>query len=815
MNEKRIAENFSFLRRVDYSNSVYRLMPLMVICLIFSTSCTLMRESNSIKVNEDSSVISISNKQLCVSYNRNKNDFSVSNLKTGEKFIKTAKFAKQGAATVTGASVKNVSPDTVPMNQSGKAITVTYSNGNREEVMLFDNSPFAFFRKTLSNNSNKTKTLKSEKLLSFSPEINKLPASELKLSGTFGLVSPRAGKKSGSFLFMAVADPKTRNGIVSGFLTEYRGSGVVFASSDKTALNVSAKLDYGALQVKPDSSESLEMFVVGFFNDARIGLEKYADTVAAVHKIKLKPQPVVYCSWYHYYTGVSENNFDENVKSAEKLLKPYGLSVVQIDDGWQDGRKVHGTPLKDFAHNNRSFQSGMKRTAAFAKDRGFIPGIWYMPFSGDSKTPYYKDKQFLFAQKADGTPYNAKWGGDAFDLSRPETIDYVKNMAGTICRQWGYKYIKIDGLWSGTATRQMYVQTGYNDDAIGESILSDPAVTHIEAYRRGLKAVRAGAGKDVFILGCNLAQNMRTLGASIGLVDGMRVGPDNGPKYPAVLRGPNSGGRLYFLHNRIWYNDPDPLYVRKSLSIDHARLISSWVVVSGQMNSSSVRYADLPRERLKLLRMTMPSHHLNARPVDYFSSAIPAVWLLQSDKSGAERTIIGCFNWGDEKKFPISHLTDKKRFKYSFNELGLDADSSYVGYELWTGRFIGPFEKIFSEDVPEQTAGVFSLRKNSGHPMVLSTSRHITQGIIDIIKEEWGESQKTLSGESRIVGGDVYEIRIAAGVPGKSLKATGVSVSEADRKDGVKIRIISQDKWKLRVLIESSDSRNVKWSVKF
>lgn len=53
------------------------------------------------------------------------------------------------------------------------------------------------------------------------------------------------------------------------------------------------------------------------------------------------------------------------------------------------------------------------------------------------------------------------------------------------------------------------------------------------------------SGEEVFILGCNVSQNMRTLGASFGLVDAMRIGPDNGPSWEALKRGPWHGTNRY------------------------------------------------------------------------------------------------------------------------------------------------------------------------------------------------------------------------------------------------------------------------------
>lgn len=63
---------------------------------------------------------------------------------------------------------------------------------------------------------------------------------------------------------------------------------------------------------------------------------------------------------------------------------------------------------------------------------------------------------------------------------------------------------------------------------------------------------------------------MRSMGGSFGLIDAMRIGPDNRANYPATLKGPLFGGRCYFLHNRVWHNDPDPAYVRESLPLDDA-----------------------------------------------------------------------------------------------------------------------------------------------------------------------------------------------------------------------------------------------------
>ena len=52
----------------------------------------------------------------------------------------------------------------------------------------------------------------------------------------------------------------------------------------------------------------------------------------------------------------------------------------------------------------------------------------------------------------------------------------------------------MDGLWTGTATEQIYVNDGYHDDHMGSKLRShNPRKTNIEAFR-DLKLLRQAAG---------------------------------------------------------------------------------------------------------------------------------------------------------------------------------------------------------------------------------------------------------------------------------------------------------------------------------
>jgi len=398
------------------------------------------------------------------------------------------------------------------------------------------------------------------------------------------------------------------------------------------------------------------------------------------------------------------------------------------------------------------------------------------------------------------------WGGTCFDLTNPKTRAYVRSVAARIGRDWGYTYLKLDGLWTGTATEIRYVNTGYKDDHLGRSSRHDPEITHIQAYRDGLKIVRDAVGEGVYLLGCNVAQNMRTLGASFGLVDAMRIGPDNGRKWPQMCRGPFSGSNLYFLHGRVWHNDPDPIYVRDEVPLEHARALTSWVALTGQLNASSDDLLKLSPERLHLLQRSMPAHGLQARPVDLFEQKIPRIWLLTDNRRTPRRDVIGLFNWEEKDKTHISCPLER---------IGLAKADRYIGFDYWADAFLDPFAGSLESDLPPASCRILAVRPVGTHPQVLGTSRHITQGTVDLLEEAWDEQKHTLSGTSRVVAGDPYELRIAAFGQDRTWRATGAAVSKDDADNLVTIQLVGQDDWRVRVRIEAPKNREVRWSLRF
>jgi len=686
----------------------------------------------------------------------------------------------------------------------GQAIEISYGDAGADAILIFPDLPFALFRSTLHNASGGPVVTNRVPAPSFGIVLGR-PVSELKTLGTGGLLAP--AKNPGSYVWLAVVEPHNRHGVVSGWLTQARGSGVVFSAVDAGQVRLESRLEYGRLRLEPGQTETLETSAVGYFDDARFGLEAWADTIAKIDHIKLHPQPVGYCTWYSNPHGGSsdEQHLAELGRFAARELAPFGFSVVQIDDGWQAGLSTNG-PKRNFTTHapNGPYRSGMKAIADLVKSDGLVPVVWFMPFAGTFYDPFFADRRDWFVKRPDGTPYETDWGGTCLDLTQPAVRDYLRANIRRIGRKWGFCYFKMDGLWTGSATRQQYVNEGYRDDGMGDAVFHNPNVTNPEAYRIGLRLVRE-TDPDAFILGCCIPQNMRSYGGAFGLVDAMRIGPDNGADWEGLKRGPTFGTRHYFLNGRVWFNDPDPVYVRTSIPLNQAQLICSWVALSGQLNLSSEWLPGLPPERLDILRRTMPPHGLKPRPVDLFDEPLPRVWLLTDTRRAPRRDVIGLFNWGNTNA----------TFDTSLERIGLPADGDYMAFDFWGNQLLPLAKGRLDVSVPAQSCRILAVRPVSDWPQLLSTSRHVTQGIVDVLAEKWNRGAKTLTGRSQVVANDPYELRIVLPATGQPWSVAGAGLSATDRAAGVMIDVNAGTSPDLvRVTIRSATSREVGWSLR-
>ena len=166
--------------------------------------------------------------------------------------------------------------------------------------------------------------------------------------------------------------------------------------------------------------------------------------------------------------------------------------------------------------------------------------------------------------------------------------------------------------------------------------------------------------------------------------------------------------------------------------------------------------------------------------------------------------MLGVFNWGDKPQTVAVEL----------HRLGLPAGA--VAYDFWRERLAPVSGQSLRLELPSRCCRVLALRAPAEHPQVVSTSRHVTQGIVDLVSERWDAATKTLHGVSRVVGGEPYEIRILGPASGETWQpaAARAFVQQAESRIGMEIKSPTTSLVS-RVVIHSPENREVRWSVEF
>jgi alpha-galactosidase len=291
------------------------------------------------------------------------------------------------------------------------------------------------------------------------------------------------------------------------------------------------------------------------------------------------PPPHGWLSWYHLGVWVDASAVLAN---AELIPRSAG-SVVQIDDGWQQtyGDWQPNTKFRDLA--------GL---CSDLRGRGCIPGIWTAPFlasAGSDLASTAPDGWFL--RDAAGArlvdPRHTVFGPmHVLDPREAEVRRHLTGVFGDL-RRTGFSHFKIDFLYAG-------------------------AYGGVDAFRRGLDAIRLGAGDDSYLLACGAP-----LLPVAGLVDGCRIGPDTCTPWPDFSTGEPQptffGDEVQNVIRNVagradlgpWFHtDPDVAVAGGTLSPAKARQLVTAVALCGGLYflSDDLRVLADDRKRIALNR---------------------------------------------------------------------------------------------------------------------------------------------------------------------------------------------------------------------
>ena len=393
------------------------------------------------------------------------------------------------------------------------------------------------------------------------------------------------------------------------------------------------------------------------------------------------------------------------------------------------------------------------------------------------------------------------WGYDYTDPG------FQKHLADvyTSLRNAGIKGIKFD-----------YPDTAWCYDGGFE----DKKATAASAYRCMYQAARAGLGRDA-----DLQDRLGRGDLASGIISTKRTEPDMDRLYPPVV---TRSGLKWYKNRVIYYVDTDvknPLNAMPN-NLDGVRaMFTMTYLISGRIELGIYTSA-LDQDRRHALTRILPFYTApkSARPADAFcGKKYGQVYDFEIDSAWHEvafyNTALQQGDWPEDweslcNDFSTVPAASTVGISLSGDpvtgSLRLNPHKSYYVYDFWNDCFVGKFHgyQRLERRLRPGEAQMLAVHEVVLYPQFLSTNRHILQGYVDLaVLPVWKADAETLSGSSRVVRDDLYEVVIAGnGFSAIEASADGAdcSVQKKGSVDGLFV---------LSLLCK--ESRTVAWSVRF
>ena len=535
--------------------------------------------------------------------------------------------------------------------------------------------------------------------------------------------------------------------------------------------------------------------------------------------------PMVWSSWTSYYSAVREEDIVRNADWLAANLKPYGFQYVQLDDGYDRGSQGEHYWIENW--DAQKFPHGPKWLAEYIQLKGLHAGIWIVPNAyagGVSQHPewYLRNKQGNLV---------LDYATPSLDSGNPEVLAFVKRMFQTL-DVWGFEYYKFDGEHA----LPQYIP------AVDRTRLHDGAADFLAAYRHRLEAIRDTLGPKRFIEGCPAGTPLNGIGFFNSYFNGHDLYNNWQGMHPLF----SSINANAFLNHLLVYVMPGeglelglPMTVEEAtrqrppnvvntarsredplsgfgVTDAQARTLVTYVALTGVAYPLASVMPELPPERVKLLKATMPT--MPILPVDLFSRGTamrwdtfkhtqadfyihnyPEILDLKVDAPSGGYDVVGLTNWRSEKVVRELDPVEK---------LGLDAGARYLAFDFWNQRMAGIAANRLQAEIEPYDTRVFLIHRMLDRPQVLGTSRHIT-GAFSVAKVSWDAASRTLVGEAETVPGEPYAlwVHIPAGLTLTRLRAAA--------KGGAELPVDRRMAGDLLTAAFSGTGRPVEWEMEF
>ena len=437
-----------------------------------------------------------------------------------------------------------------------------------------------------------------------------------------------------------------------------------------------------------------------------------------INRTRAPHAPTGGMAWNIYFDRATAADNLREARAAARLLKPYGLEVWSIES-WQansDKLPVAQFHNLDCSWNTNQFPRGMKAVADEIRTLGFVPGLWIVPW-GTGDEAFYNAHRSWFVHDSKGKPVSLWPGRFILDYTNDEAYEHVKSMIRTYAEDWGYDFFKIDGMGAGFGWPSIHLMRPELLRGLAHPERPDPVYRWVHMFREAM-------GEKRLFLACGAAPTSPGMeDCDATRIGGDIVHPNKPVLWENVLNQAAMTLRRYYHHNIVTWNDPDTLMVDpKALSLEEARVTTTVVGLPGQVMFSGDKIAELPPERLALVRTDLPV--ADTRPMDLYPIMdLRPIWNLSVKTPYQSWNVVALFNWGE---------TAEER-SVSFAELGLDPAGEFAVYETWTDDWLGFRTASFACKVPAHAVRLFVIHPRRATPIFLCSDRHITRGFEDVL----------------------------------------------------------------------------------
>ncbi len=418
--------------------------------------------------------------------------------------------------------------------------------------------------------------------------------------------------------------------------------------------------------------------------------------------------PVGFMTWYAVKFDACEEKVLKNAKWQSENLKEYGANAIWVDWEWyhKDLSGSRDDGVDTFNPDPISYPNGLKYLSQKIRELGLEPALWIGFTNDGAVNEYTKDNpEIVFVDEP-------IWSGRYFyDYTHPKYLNEFLPKALENVKKWGYNAVKYDTLPYANRMIEKYHDRLY-----------DTSLTTKQAYINMIEKTREYLGDNYYMLSC-AALNDDDVLWGLGVFDSARVGGDIFEWSDFLKLGVEKTLRFYPMHRSVFYPDCDNVVMREEFNnIEQSASRIYFVSMLGLPITFGDEFEVLDDKRISFIKSCLPV--LDIRPKNAYKTKNPKDVLttnLAINKEWESYNVISLFNTKN----------NNKTITVSFCELGLEKDKYFI-YDYTCDKFLGEFDSEFTIDLKPCESRILSVRKVLDLPQILSTSRHISQGAMEI-----------------------------------------------------------------------------------